>query len=433
MSFLWLTKKEEKSWSKKVEQMDVRMTVDDPELLSKMKMIHFTEQDLQRAKCIQPLIEENIEKLVDDFYQTILEIRELKDIIEKHSSVDRLRRTLKIHLIELFNGQIDNRFVEKRLIVAKTHYRIGLKPAWYMCSFQNLQNSLIQIISNEMTIREEASLFIMAITKLLCLEQQLVLEAYESENLRKTEEQYEKAKNGMEKKVLATSQDLVALSEQTHSSVEILIKNSDTVNQMVHESNENSKATQSFTEEGQNKINELVQNIKVIANSIENMNRSVQKLTDASSQITAVVKLVNDIADQTNLLALNSAIEAARAGEHGKGFAVVSGEVRKLSEKTKSSVGKIQELVQTSNEYIQHVLETLKKVNESVHIGNESSHLANEAFLKISRSIDESVKKNHLVKDQMDELVATIKEIGKAMSGVTESAEHLMKIVKGKV
>ncbi|HDX9580330.1 TPA: globin-coupled sensor protein [Bacillus pseudomycoides] len=425
MTILWRSKKETKSWLKQAERLHIEINVNNPDILSKVQMIRLNKSDLQMIKCIQPLIEQNIERLVDDFYNSIIEINELREIIQKHSSVDRLRNTLKVHLVELFNGKIDNHFLEKRLRVAKVHYHIGLKPAWYMGAFQNLQNSLINIISNTISTKEEVTTFITAITKILSLEQQIVLEAYEDENLKQRNKQYENAKTEIKGKILKTSLELVSLAEETNTSVERLIENSNTVNQMVIKSNEDSTMAQAFTKEGQQKINELVQNIQGISTNIENMNHSVTKLSEASSQITTVVKIVQNIADQTNLLALNSAIEAARAGEHGKGFSIVSEEVRKLAEETKNSVGKIQYLIHSSNEYTHHVIETLKQVNKTVLIGNETSSQANESFTKISESIYENVQKINLAKDQMDDLVVAIKEIGTATSGVTEAAEHL--------
>ncbi|MDP7979271.1 globin-coupled sensor protein [Bacillus sp. WLY-B-L8] len=425
MTIFWRSEKETRSWLKQAERLHIEINVNNPDILSKVQMIRLNKSDLQMIKCIQPLIEQNIERLVDDFYNSILEINELKEITQKHSSVDKLRNTLKVHLVELFNGKIDNHFLEKRLRVAKVHYHIGLKPAWYMGAFQNLQNSLINIISNTISAKEEVTTFITAITKILSLEQQIVLEAYEDENLKQRNGQYENAKTEIKGKILKTSLELVSLAEETNISVERLIENSNTVNQMVIRSNEDSTMAQAFTKEGQQKINDLVQNIQGISTNIENMNHSVTKLSEASSQITTVVKIVQNIADQTNLLALNSAIEAARAGEHGKGFSIVSEEVRKLAEETKNSVGKIQNLIHSSNEYTQHVIETLKQVNKTVLIGNETSSQAHESFTKISESICENVQKINLAKNQMDDLVVAIKEIGTATSGVTEAAEHL--------
>ncbi|TFV51578.1 GAF domain-containing protein [Blastococcus sp. TF02A-35] len=71
------------------------------------------------------------------------------------------------------------------------------------------------------------------------------------------------------------------------------------------------------------------------------MSDEVDALTQASTAIGEVIRIISGIAEQTNLLALNATIEAARAGEAGKGFAVVASEVKDLARETAKATQRV--------------------------------------------------------------------------------------------
>ncbi len=66
--------------------------------------------------------------------------------------------------------------------------------------------------------------------------------------------------------------------------------------------------------------------------------KELDKLRKSADSVEHILHDIVDIADQINLLGFNASIEAARAGSAGKGFSVIAREVKKLADKTDSSV-----------------------------------------------------------------------------------------------
>ncbi len=154
------------------------------------------------------------------------------------------------------------------------------------------------------------------------------------------------------------------------------------------------------------------------AHSTENISQSILATSDKtktvieqSNDIKSVVNIISDIAEQTNLLALNAAIEAARAGEHGRGFAVVAGEVRKLAEKTKSSLSDINASVSMLSQSIIDIGESVNEQSDSILAINENIN-----------GIDKATQDNVLVAN----------EINKVTIEVEKMAHKLLSDVKSK-
>ncbi|KRE00148.1 hypothetical protein ASE63_08635 [Bosea sp. Root381] len=80
---------------------------------------------------------------------------------------------------------------------------------------------------------------------------------------------------------------------------------------------------------------------------------AMERIEQASSGISEIIAMIDEIAFQTNLLALNAAVEAARAGDAGRGFAVVASEVRALAKRCGDSANGVKALIANSTRQVQ--------------------------------------------------------------------------------
>lgn len=124
--------------------------------------------------------------------------------------------------------------------------------------------------------------------------------------------------------------------------------------------NELALTTQEQAEKGNAKMAEML--------------NAMHKIDESSSNISKIIKTIDEIAFQTNILALNAAVEAARAGQYGKGFAVVAEEVRNLAAKSAQAAKNTTELIADSTVRVQEgaritneTVEMLKAMATSVH------------------------------------------------------------------
>lgn len=394
------------------------------ELNEQIRMIDLNEEDVRLLRTLKPIVEEHIDEIVSGFYSSVLGVEKLEQIIIKHSSVERLKMTLRQHIVEIFDGNIDQNYITKRLTIAKIHKKVGLEPKWYLSAFQNLQNEFIEIIYKEAASDQERIHRVQTITKLLNLEQQLVLEAYEKENIREKEEQYQAVKNELKSKIAGVSSELVDLSMDTNAAVEQLVASSNEVSSTFRRTAAIAVESQEQARNGREQVEHLNEQMNQIFERMSDMETSIRELNQFSGQIRSIVSSVQEIADQTKILSLNATIEAARAGEHGRGFSVVAQEVNRLAEDTKNTVIRIGELTDHSGRLTGQVTQDIRSVQKLTENGKIHSEETSLLFSKIMDSLHSSTQEIITVEEEIRTLIFTIEGIGSTTAQTAASAEE---------
>lgn len=137
---------------------------------------------------------------------------------------------------------------------------------------------------------------------------------------------------------------------------------------------------------------------------------AMNEISNMSSEISKIMKTIDDIAFQTNILALNASVEAARAGEAGKGFTVVAEEVRMLASKSAEAAKRTSDLLS----------QTEIAINEGVHLADSTAKALSDA-VSDTVSVDENIIKIAETTKNESEFMDNIFTSINAISGIVET------------
>lgn len=412
-------------WIHLASEQEVTVSITDPSIRSQFQALGLTMDEVKRAKTIQPLIKEQSQHIVREYYLAMTNIPEFKSIVSKYSNQDRWIKGHAQFLMMMFDGKLDDTYISKIQQFAKNHQGIGVQPQWYVASFQLLQQHIQNCLYHSTPNYEEYFLISNAVSKILNFNQQIIIEALEKKNREVKEKEFQSIKDELKNRIFETIESLVALTEETSTSVEELIQRSSKVSELGQESADKSKTTQLLAQNGQEQLSSLEEQIETIYKSTLAMKITVEALNEYSSQIIQVVDIVEGISSQTNLLALNASIEAARAGEYGKGFSVVANEVKKLAEQTQMSVESIKVLAHNITEQKDNVVVSLQEVESLTENGKEKSAMTQESFNHIVSAAHENLINVQNTESNIQSLVEIITEIGASTQKIVDSTEKL--------
>lgn len=148
------------------------------EIERRKEYFQIQEEDCQLIISMKEKVNENLESIIEEYYQFLLSFDEMDQIIGDADTLLRLKNHFKVYVLTLFDGQFDEDYVHSRLRVGVVHRRIGVKPKYYVSAINRLSSILRRSLLPGDKTTEECLAVSEAIQKVLMFDLSLTFDTY---------------------------------------------------------------------------------------------------------------------------------------------------------------------------------------------------------------------------------------------------------------
>jgi heme-based aerotactic transducer len=384
------------------------------------------------------LLEATVDEMVSSFYGKVGANRGLSDLVNRHSTTDRLSRTLRAYLLDFLTTRLDAEHVASRTRIADVHDRIDLPIDAYLAQIATIREVWVRacVTSARRAKRspEETAALITALDKVLAFDECIVTASFMQTRQSRAEEALAEVERRQEAQALAQRElnelagQVAAAAQQSSASVEQMGSTSEQVATDVGAAAQQSQEAARRTDEGLEAIRTAEQSLGGVRDTTATLATSAQELEDSSGRIGAIAAGLAQTAEQINLLALNAAIEAARAGEAGRGFAVVADEVRKLAEATQRRLGEANDAVTEMQRSIARVREAERAAGGQVEDLDRATTSVATEFTGIAEAVSATSGSLQSIAAASQQVAAAAGETGRAATEVARLAEDVRRV-----
>jgi len=160
-----------------VERVARLLGIDSSELKDRLRYIDLSEEEINLLKRLsKELTQEDLKRILDEFYEHLKGFEKTKKITEK-VSLKTLKEKQVRHLREILEAQYDLQYALKRLKVGLVHEREGVDIFLYMSAFAKWFELVANILKSKVPQRDLVPALI-ALFKALTLDMTLSVDAY---------------------------------------------------------------------------------------------------------------------------------------------------------------------------------------------------------------------------------------------------------------
>ena len=242
----------------------------------------------------------------------------------------------------------------------------------------------------------------------------------------------------------------IGMTKQSEHAGECVVKTNElsekmkAISDMVEKAEQLSDKTEKMIRQGTEIVETLSARARETSEITSKVGESIELLKKESETINGFAQTINEISAQTNLLSLNASIEAARAGEAGRGFSVVAEEIRKLADDSGVAAGEIKKKVENIASQTMATVENANKAEEMVAHQQEAVAQVTTVFQEMNNQMQElfenlkeigdctasaDVERNETL-DAVENISAIIQQTASSSSLVRDLASELLNNVE---
>lgn len=188
-----------------------QMQISEVEIANRMDLLDLNKDTLSLLSKQRILIEQNIDVIVDEFYEKQTSIDEISLLIGDADTLTRLRNAQRKYILDIFSGNYDGEYVNNRLRIGMVHKRIGVKPKLYLLAVKTLKRLIINVLKANIEDNEVLENTLHVLDDLFYFDITLIFDTYidslvsEIESAKRRTEDYAKS---LEEKVAQRTRQL---------------------------------------------------------------------------------------------------------------------------------------------------------------------------------------------------------------------------------
>lgn len=208
--------------------------------------------------------------------------------------------------------------------------------------------------------------------------------------------------------------------EEISAIIEELSSSSNLINQETENMEEFTEEVLNISEENKTWIEESASTLIEVSENVTNSADSIKLVEEALDNTNQLLSGIKKITDQINLLALNASIEAARAGEAGRGFNVVAGEIKSLSEETEKLTERISDAFAEMNAEINNTETIISRGIKNIEGVEELASKSVNSFEKMNDNLKKAVNSIARLSANTENQAAAAEQSTRAVEAISE-------------